>query len=275
MRVPMRVLATLSVWAMLAGQAVAQTVPPPAPPAAAEAGPDVTWGVEGDSLSRYLWRGIPYSYQGRVFWGTAWISTRGLTVTLFTNFDHRWRPHWNEADVSASYERTVGKVKLTGAYNWYSYYYDPNTKNYRTSELIGRVGLAAGPGEVYTTHAFDIQHYKGSYYAEVGYKTERELAPKWKFTADGSIAFWPSFSDKYFSDPVFYDPPIPSSTMGPLTVNAAVAYKLAEYLSVRPHVTFSRVLDETTRKTFDSYDDEFEKVNSRGVIVGVAVTIGR
>lgn len=272
----MRVLATMGVWVMLAAGAAAQTVPPaPAAPPAPEAEPAVTWGIEFDSLSRYLWRGIPYSYQGRVLWSSAWLSTRGLTVTLFTNYDHRWTPNVNEADVSASYEHSIGKVKLTGSYNWYSYYYDPNSINYRTSELIGRVGLAAGPGEIFTTHAFDIQHYRGSYYAEVGYKTERELAPKWTFTADGTVAFWPTFSDKYFSDPVFYDPPIPSSTMGPLTVNAAVAYRLAEYLSVRPHVTFSRVLDKTTREAFDSYDDEFEKVNSRGVIVGVAVTIGR
>jgi hypothetical protein len=278
----LRLVVPLAAALLAADAAAAQTpaVPsgqPPSPPAAAApAEPEVSAGVEVDLVSRYLWRSIPYSYQGKVVWTTAWVSTRGFTFSAFMNGDERWRPHINEVDFVAAYERTLGKVTLTGSYNLNTYYYDPSSINYRTSELIGRIDFAAGPGQIFTSHAVDVQHYKGAYYAEVGYAAEREVAPKWTLAGDGSVAFWGPFSRRYFSDPDFYDPPIPSSTLGPLTVNVSLSRQLTDLIAVRPHVTFSRVLDRTTREAFDSYDRDIGgKVNSRGVVVGVAVTIGR
>jgi hypothetical protein len=277
----MRLLATIAAWVILSGAAAAQTpqegaaqtTPDVEPPE-----PAVTSGVEFDVLSKYLWRGIPYS-RGKVLWSTAWVSTHGFTVTIFTNTDKQWSPHWNEFDFAAAYERSFGRVTLTGSYNLYSYYdntlFDGSEAGtYRTSELIARAGVSAGPGEAFTTHAFDIQHFKGSYYAEAGYKVERDIDSKWTMSGDVSVAFWHKFAEKYFVPPI-YDP-IPPSAMGPLTVNAAVAYQLTRFLSVRPHLTLSRVLDKTTREAFDSFfQDESNSANSNGVVFGVAVTLSR
>src|SRR4249919_1888559 len=86
----MRLSAIVVIWLGLAGAASAQEARPPATPpvAAPEDAPEpaVTWGAELDTSSRYIWHGLPYS-TGAVAWPSAWISTKGLTATLWTNFD--------------------------------------------------------------------------------------------------------------------------------------------------------------------------------------------
>jgi hypothetical protein len=254
-------LVVVSVVAWLA-VTVAATAQEPGPPAVGEAPaaePVVTWGAEVDFVSQYVWRGFPYS-EGRVLWPTAWISARGFTASLFFNFDPKWDPAWNEYDLAFTYERSVGRWTLDGTYTRYVYY-EGNRRD-ATSEVIGGVAFAVGPGEIFTTHAFDVELYKGAYYLEAGYSVERDLDDVSSLSVDGSIAFWSRFIDKYTEGTGGH---ITNGVVGPITLNVSYQRLLARYLAIRPHVSFIRIGDAAGRVLLDP----------PGATVGIAVVVGK
>jgi hypothetical protein len=234
------------------------TVPPPAAEAAAVESP-VMWGGEVDVLSQYVWRGFPYS-QGKVVWPTAWVSAHGLTATLFLNYDPNWSPTWNEYDLTFTYERRLGRWTLDGTYTRYVYY--EGDRRDATSELIAGVALALGPGEIFTTHAFDVELYKGAYYMEAGYSVERELDARSSISVDGSIAFWSRFIDKYTEGK---DVHITDGLIGPLSLNLSYERTIAPALVIRPHLSFIRIGDRAGRLLLDP----------PGATIGVAVVFGK
>jgi hypothetical protein len=252
----MRLIASIGVWLLLvAGAAAQEQAPPAAQPEAAE--PTVTWGGEVDFLSQYVWRGFQYS-EGKVLWPTAWVSAKGFTASVFFNYDPKWDPKWNEYDLTFTYERSVGRWTLAGTYTRYVYY-EEDTRD-ATSELIARIALAAGPGEIFTTHAFDVELYKGSYYMEAGYAVEKEIDSKSSISADASVAFWSKFIDKYTEDEDIH---LTDSTVGPLSLNVSYVRSLTPYLAIRPHVSFLLI------------PEDHPLLDPSGAVVGVALVVGK
>jgi hypothetical protein len=258
MKQGVRVAVIVMLWLAVPAGAAAQEPAPPAA-AAAPAEPVVTWGGEVDFLSQYVWRGLPYS-EGRVLWPTAWVSAAGFTASLFFNYDPKWDPTWNEYDLTFTYERAVGRWTLDGTYTRYVYYEDDRRD--ATSELIAGVAFAVGPGELFTTHAFDVESYKGAYYLETGYSVEWALDAASSISVDGSVAFWSRFIDKYTEG---IDDHITDGAIGPLTLNVAYQRSLAKYLAIRPHVSFIRIGDAAGRRLLDP----------PGAVVGIAVVVGQ
>lgn len=260
----MRLIATFAICVLVSVGAAAQepAIPPPSAEAAAASEPVVTWGGEVDFLTRYVWRGLPYS-EGRVVWPTAWVSAHGFTATAFVNYDPNWDPTWNEYDLGLTYERSVAKWTLAGTYTRYVYY-EGDEKD-ATSELIGRIAYAAGPGEIFTTHAFDVEGYRGAYYMEAGYAIEREIDSKSSISADASIAFWSRFIDRYTREGSGYSEHIDDGTVGPLTLNVSYLRRLGTYVSVRPHLSLIRIGDAAGRRVLDP----------PGAVFGVAMVIGK
>jgi hypothetical protein len=252
----MRFGATLMLMLGLAAGAAAQTATPP-PVLPAGQGPEeptFTWGAEVDSSSRYIWHGVPYS-EGAVVWPSAWLSAGGFTVGLWANVDRHYRPQFNEYDLSVGYERAIGKWTLSGTFSRYTYREmsgDPGS----TSEAIVRAAYSIGPGELFTTNSFDVEKYVGAYYADIGYAVERELTPKSLLKVDASVAFWRAFARNYN---------LPSDgPVGPAILNVALLQKLTASVGVRPHVTFSRLLDRVARRA----------LGTPGVTYGAALVVG-
>lgn len=236
-----------------AGAATAQA--PPSPPDDQRSPePLVTWGAEVDFSSRYIWHGLPFS-DGMVVWPSAWVSARGFTAGISANVDRHYDPTLNEYDIYAGYEGAIGSATLTGTFSRYTYRElsgDPGS----TSEVILRAAYAIGPGEVFTTHSFDVERYVGSHYADVGYAVERELTPRSVLQVEAAIAVWKKFAEKYA---------IPSDgPFGPAMVDVALVHKLTPTVGVRPHVTFTRLLDRTARA----------QLGTPGVSYGAAIVIG-
>lgn len=262
----MRVCATAIICVMLAAGAAAQDIQAPdqAPPAAE---PVVTAGAELDVLSNYVWRGFVYSGRdsmgGAVVWPSAWVSAHGFTASIFGNYDRNWDPGWNEYDLTLTYERAVRNLSLAGTYTRYVYY--SGDEKAATSEVIGRIGYAVGPGEIFTTHAFDVESYRGAYYMEAGYGIERELDARSTLAVDASIAFWPTFIDKYTAEGSGYAEHITDGRVGPIALNVSYLRQLGTYVAVRPHVTFVRIGDAAARRLLDP----------PGAVFGVAVVIGK
>ncbi len=236
------------------GWAAAQATAPPSPPVAPDRPePTVTWGAEVDASSRYLWHGLPYS-DGVVVWPAAWLSARGFTFGLWTNIDPDYAPKFNEYDLSVGYERTIGRLAVSGTFSRYTYREisgDPGS----TSEAIVRAAYAVGPGEIFTTNAFDVEKYVGAYYVDVGYAVEREVKPGSVLKVDGSVAFWTKFAEQYN---------VPTGgPLGPAVVNVAFEQKMTSVVGVRPHITFTRLLDRVARR----------EVETPAVTYGAAIVI--
>lgn len=136
-----------------------------------------------------------------------------------------------------AYQRSIGRVTLTATYVRYAYFEGDVALS--TPELIGRAAFAIGSGEIYTSHAFDVDTYRGSYYLEAGYAIKRELGSRSTLSADASVAFWSRFIERYAG--------VPDSPVGPVTLNVAWTRRLSPHVSVRPHVTVSRIADAEAR----------------------------
>jgi hypothetical protein len=251
-----RFSATLVLMLGLAARTAAQTgmAPPASPPDQSAPEPMFTWGAEVDTASRYLWHGLSFS-DGAVVWPSAWVSGKGFTFELWGNVDHQYDPKFNEYDLSVGYERAIGKLTVSGTITRYTYREisgDPGS----TSEAIVRAAYTIGPGEVFTTNSFDVETYVGAYYVDIGYAMERELTPKSLLEVEASVAFWPKFADKY---------DLPSDgPLGPATLNVALVQRLTAAVGVRPHVTFTRLLDRVAR----------HELGTPGVTYGAAIVIG-
>lgn len=244
----MRISTTFLLLLALAGRAAAQAAEQPPPE------PTFTWGAEVDISSRYLWHGLAYS-DGVVIWPGVWLSAKGFTVDFSANLDPHYDPRFNEHDLSVGYEQALGRLTLRGAFSRYTYRElsgDPGS----TSEVVLGAAYTIGPGDVFTNHSIDVENYPGAYYADVGYVVERELAPRSRLTVDASVAFWSKFAEKY---------ELPSDgALGPAMLNVSFEQRLASALAVRPHVTFTRLLDRTARRELDT----------PAVSYGIAVVIG-
>ena len=243
----MRSIATLVVTLALASPAAGQTTEQ------RSAEPAVTWSAEVDASSRYLWHGLPYS-DGLVIWPGVSLAARGFTFDLSVNLDPHYDPTFNEHDLSVGYEQAIGRLVLRGAFSRYTYRElagDPGS----TSEVILGAAYSVGPGDVFTNHSFDVENYAGAYYADVGYGVEWELTPRSRLMADASVAFWSKFARKYG---------LPSDgPLGPAILNVELEQQLTRALAVRPHVTFTRLLDRTARRELDA----------PGVTFGAAIVI--
>lgn len=261
MTLGMQTLTGFLAWLALAGPAAAQepVQQPAAPPAEEAAQPVVTWGGEVDVRSRYVWRGFQYS-EGGVVWPSAWVSAHGFTASLFLNYDPNWDPAWNEYDIAFTYERSAGPWTLEGTYTRYVYY--EGDRRDATGEIIAGVAYAAGPGKVFTTHAFDVERYKGAYYADAGYAIERDLDHKSSVSVDGSVAFWSRFIDKYTAGT---DGHITDGVIGPLMLNVSYQRSIAPSLAIRPHLSLIRIGDAAGRRLLDP----------PGAVFGVAVVVGK
>jgi hypothetical protein len=193
-------------------------------------------------------------------WPTAWVSTHGFTASLFLNYDPNWDPTWNEYDLTFTYQRSVGRWTMDGTYTRYVYY--EGDRRDATSELIGGLAVAIGVGELFTTHAVDVELYKGAYYIEAGYSVERDLDDKSSISVDGSVAFWSRFIDKYTEGKDIH---ITDGVVGPLTLNIAYQRSIVPTLALRPHISFIRIGDTAGRRLLDP----------PGVTIGVAVIVGK
>lgn len=230
----MAIVVALLGWITWAPPALAQEAGQPQ-----EHSAPVSWGIEADVLSRYVWRGMPFS-DAVVVWPSAWLSVYGLTLGFWSNVDLQDAPHYNEHDVSIAYERTFGRATLTGSLVRYVYRGQSDAPT--TWEALVNLSLAWGPSSVFTVHAFDVDEYRGSYYVEAGYEYARGLAPGTTLIMGGSLAWGSSaFMESYAG--------LSGGRFGSAVVSLALARALVEHLIVRPYLGVGTVLDSGLRDT--------------------------
>jgi hypothetical protein len=204
----------------------------------------VTYGGEVDFNSRYVWRGIAFS-EGVVMQPSAWISISDFAFSIWSNFvldEEANQGQFNEIDLVFAYNWKWNKITIEPALQFYLY---PNQEDAPTTgEVYITLSYAVGPIQVITSHNFDIVEYEGSYFGDVGISYEREFHSKWSLEASWGLGWGSStFNEVNLG--------LSESALEMINGSLSLSYHPVSSFYFRPHIEFSRILDENLRSQVD------------------------
>lgn len=201
----------------------------------------LTYGLETDFFTRYVFRGIAFS-EGAVQQTQAWVSANNFTLTVWSNFVLEKGPlkgRFDEVDLIFGY-----------AYEGQGFTFEPYLTLYlathgnfdNTGELTLNFSKPVGPVSVFTNQNFDVQLTPGAYFGDVGVLYERELGQGTLETA-ASIGWADSrWNNAYFG--------VSRSALNVWEGKLAWTYNAAGYY-LRPHVGLTSILDKRLREAVE------------------------
>ena len=219
----------------------------------AEAGPETpaqltdkessfTYGAEMDFNSRYVWRGLLLD-DGPIGQSSAWISAFGFTLTGWSNVamtDASGVAGLNSGGLILAYDRDWEKLKLEAALDAYIGRMSSDIESRNTMESSLKLSYPAGPLRIFTTHAFDVLAYRGSYFGEAGLEYERQVTKSAEFTISVRSGWASSkFNDVYIG--------VDKSAFNFVGAEASLTCYLGSRMYFRPHIEFSSVTDRRLR----------------------------
>jgi len=230
-----------------------------------------TYGAEMDFNSGYVWRGILLD-DGPVWQPSAWISAFGFTLTAWGNVAMTSAsgdafeplpppppplpsppPQSNAALTSASggaglnsgglilsYERDLEKLKIEAGLDAYMGRMSSDIISRNTMEGSLKLSYPAGPLRIFTTHAFDLWAYRGSYFGAAGLEYSRQVTKNTEFRISVRSG-WASakFNDVYIG--------VNKSAFNLAGVEGSLTYYLGQRMYFRPHIEFSSITDRMLR----------------------------
>lgn len=209
----------------------------------------VSYGLEVDFLSRYVFRGFAYS-EGPVVQPLGYLSARGLTFEVFGSMnltDEDLLQHeFNEGDISLYYAKTWNEITFEPGATYYVYPEETGFPD--TTEVYLTLYRSFGPLDFALLNSVDIDAYDGFYYASIEVAHERELRPK--LSAELSVLL------DFGTDPTTKD-----DTYVVTIPEFSVSWNLTENLHLRPHISFAHFL----------YDDFTESPANNLVNFGLAL----
>jgi len=207
----------------------------------------IGFGGELDFNSRYIWRGIPLSDQP-VMQPSAWISGFGFEFTAWNNInltDTSENVHLHTTNLNLTYSRDWKKVRIEPGLDAYlnrppTGFDDPNTM-----ETSLRLSYPVGALRVFTSHAFDLIAYRGSYFGEAGLAYEGRLTKR-TIPAVSIQAGWASskFNEMYVG--------LDKRAFNFVGADCSLTHYLRPHLYFRPHLEFSTIADRQLREYLDS-----------------------
>jgi hypothetical protein len=201
-----------------------------------------TYGAEMDFNSRYVWRGLLLD-DGPVGQPSAWISAFGFTLTAWSNVamtDASGVAGLNSGGFILAYDRDWEKLRLEAALDSYIGRMSSDIESRNTMEGSLKLSYPVGPLRIFTTQAFDVLAYRGSYFGEAGLEYAKQITKNTEFTISGRSG-WASakFNDVYIG--------VNKSAFNFVGVEGALTYYLGQRMYFRPHVEFSSITDRMLR----------------------------
>jgi hypothetical protein len=202
----------------------------------------LTYGAEMDFNSRNVWRGLLLD-EGPVMQPTAWISAFGFTLTAYSNVamtSASGGAGLKATGLTLTYDRDWEKFKIEAALDSYMGRQSSDIEAQNTVE--GSLGLSypAGPLRIFTTHAFDVLAYRGSYFGEAGLEYERQVTKNTEFRISVRSGWASSkFNDVYIG--------VNKSAFNFVGVEGSLTHYLGPRLYFRPHIEFSSITDRRLR----------------------------
>ena len=142
-------------------------------PAGAEQNRRLSYGLEADFNSGYVWRGIAFSNQP-MMQPSVWVERSGLTLTAWRNFVLGREPsvaHLRVTDLNLAYSRGWKKLTIEPSLDAFLNQRPPGVQDPNTMEGSLRLSYPAGPLRVFTAHSVDVLAYQGAYFGEAGRAT--------------------------------------------------------------------------------------------------------
>jgi hypothetical protein len=220
------------------------------------------YGAEMDFSSDYVWRGLLLD-DGPVWQPSAWISAFGFTFTAWGNVamtSASGGAGQKSGGLTLTYERDWEKLRVAAALDAYTgrqssdIEADIDVRN--TMEGSLKLSYPAGPLRIFTTHAFDVLAYRGSYFGEAGLEYERQVTKSAEF-AISIRSGWASskFNSVYIG--------VDKSAFNFAGAEGSLTYSLGPRLYFQPHIEFSSI---TARKL----SEQLEQANTfnYGLAVG-------
>jgi hypothetical protein len=212
---------------------------------AEENGAGLTYGLEMDFVSQYVWHGIAWS-DGAVKQTSVWVSLNDFTLTAWDNYVLNNEPNHlqvNEVDLSLSYTKEIGQftVEPTLDYYWY-----PNQEESpSTGQMIVKLSYSLEPIEFFTNQCVDIKEYQGAYFGDIGLGYTKEFNPQVTFESSISLGWGSSrFNETYIG--------LRKSALNVVQGEIALTYAPEHFVYFRPHLAVSSILDD---KLADQLDD--------------------
>jgi hypothetical protein len=201
-----------------------------------------TYGAETDLNSGYVWRGLLLD-EGPVVQPSAWISAFGFTLTAWGNVAMTGASEGaglNSGGLVLTYEREWEKLRIEAALDAYVGRQSSDIESRNTVE--GSLGLSypVGPLRIFTTHAFDVLAYRGSYFGEAGLEYERQVTKNTEFT----ISFRSGWASAKFNDAYIG---VHKSAFNFVGAEVSGSYYFGPHLYLRPHIQFSSITDRRLR----------------------------
>ena len=201
-----------------------------------------TYGAEMDFNSDYVWRGLLLD-DGPVWQPSAWISAFGFTFTAWGNVVMTGASEGagqKSGGLTLTYDCDWEKLKIEAALDAYTGRQSPDFEARNTMEASLKLSYPAGPLRIFTTHAFDVLAYRGSYFGEAGLEYERQVTKSAEF-AISIRSGWASakFNDVYIG--------VDKSAFNFVGVEGSLTYYLGRRMYFRPHIEFSSITDQRLR----------------------------
>jgi len=200
-----------------------------------------TYGAETDFKSGYVWHGL--LLDGPVVQPSSWISAFGFTFTAWSNVSLTSAyggAGLNAGGLTLEYDREWEKLRIEAALDAYIGGQSSDIESRNTMESSMRLSYPAGPLRIFTTHAFDVLAYRGSYIGDAGLEYERQVAKSSEFT----ISARSGWASSKFND-VYID--VNKSAFNYVGAEGSLTYHLGPHMYLQPHIEFSSITDQRLR----------------------------
>ena len=217
-------------------------------------------GVDVDVVSRYVWRGVPYS-EGAAIQPSIWASVDPLTFSFWSNLvvaDRIDRGRFNHLFVMATYSNEVGRFTIEPSIQAYHTRAVGETAAVTTAEGVLRISAAAGAFQIFTDHTVDLHAYSGGYIGDVGLGHERSLGARCQLATE----FLVSWSNARYNSGFVG---VATSGLNYAALNGRLSIRLDEHWSLRPHAEWQPILDAHIRRALRS-----NMFFTAGVVLGLA-----
>jgi hypothetical protein len=204
-------------------------------------------GAETEVVSRYVWRGVPYS-DGAVVQPSGWVSLHGLTAGLWSNLvvaDRVDRGHFNHLFLTATWRADVQRLSFEPGVQVYHTKAVGEVGAVTSTEGVVRVSAAAGSFRLFTDHTVDVHTYRGAYIGDAGLIHRASIRPRVELATQFLVSW---ASARYNSAFVG----VPKAAVNYASVGGRMTVGLDKHWSLRPHAEWQPVIDRAIRRALDA-----------------------
>jgi len=206
-----------------------------------------TAGADVDIVSRYVWRGVPYS-DGATVQPSVWKSLHGLTLSLWSNLvvaDRIDRGQFNHLFVAAIYRTDAGRLTIEpGVQAWHTKAFS-EIAAVTTTEGLVRVSGDVGALQIFTNHTVDLQAYRGAYIGDAGLGHSQALGPRAEVVTQLAVSWATArYNSAYVG--------VAKSAINYASLSGQVAIRLDDHWSLRPHAEWQPIIDAALRRALQS-----------------------